>query len=380
MAQATRTLNPLHFEDLEPHRFEDLIRQLTYDFRDWSALEATGKSGADDGFDVRGRELVRVGDLDADGGQPDATERIWLIQCKREKSIPPLKLANYAKGLLAEQSEKIYGLILAAPSEFSKKARDAFISVIREFHVQEFQLWGRAELEDRLFQPKNDHLLFAYFQISLQVQRRSVRTVLRSRLVTKRKCISVLGGDEFAAQTVLLRNCNDRHYPYMTEVSDFDKHPPWQLFEFTGHYHDGLKFRYRKRFAYLADDHIHFDFAGVLDDARPLDDPWGKTTNNEQSQRAKVNAFWLTIPEANRSVLEVTTLVSYDRIMAVDEDGDEWFDGPHIYVDYATGLDPFAQSHYAILQTCGNPSLEVSVELQHRVEFFPREIRDVSKP
>ncbi len=39
----TRTLNPLHFEDLEPHRFEDMVRQLAYDFRPWRSIEATGR-------------------------------------------------------------------------------------------------------------------------------------------------------------------------------------------------------------------------------------------------------------------------------------------------------------------------------------------------
>jgi hypothetical protein len=28
----TKTLGPLHFEDLDPHRFEDLIRELISDF------------------------------------------------------------------------------------------------------------------------------------------------------------------------------------------------------------------------------------------------------------------------------------------------------------------------------------------------------------
>ena len=58
----SRTLGPLHLEDLEPHRFEDLVRQLIYDFRDWRALEATGRSGSDDGFDARGFEIVSRGD------------------------------------------------------------------------------------------------------------------------------------------------------------------------------------------------------------------------------------------------------------------------------------------------------------------------------
>lgn len=52
-ARTTRTLNPLHFEDLEPHRFEDLVRQLIYDFRHWQSIEATGRLGADEGVDSR---------------------------------------------------------------------------------------------------------------------------------------------------------------------------------------------------------------------------------------------------------------------------------------------------------------------------------------
>ena len=53
----TRTLGPIHFEDLDPHRFEDLIRQLTYDFRQWQSIESTGRGGADDGFDIRAYEI-----------------------------------------------------------------------------------------------------------------------------------------------------------------------------------------------------------------------------------------------------------------------------------------------------------------------------------
>lgn len=62
MAQATKTMNPLHFEDLEPHRFEDLVRQLIYDFRPWRKLEPTGRTGGDEGFDVRGYEIVTSND------------------------------------------------------------------------------------------------------------------------------------------------------------------------------------------------------------------------------------------------------------------------------------------------------------------------------
>lgn len=35
MTLITRTMNPLPFQDLEPKRFEDLVRQLAYDFKPW---------------------------------------------------------------------------------------------------------------------------------------------------------------------------------------------------------------------------------------------------------------------------------------------------------------------------------------------------------
>ena len=65
MAQTTRTLNPLPFNDLEPHRFEDLVRQLVYDFRPWKKLEALGRSGDDEGIDTGADRYVRIKDLPA---------------------------------------------------------------------------------------------------------------------------------------------------------------------------------------------------------------------------------------------------------------------------------------------------------------------------
>ena len=56
----TRTYGPIHFEDLDPHRFEDLIRELIYDYKDWQSIESTGRSGNDSGFDVRAYEKVAV--------------------------------------------------------------------------------------------------------------------------------------------------------------------------------------------------------------------------------------------------------------------------------------------------------------------------------
>src|SRR5262245_44983222 len=115
MTEATRTLNPLHLEDLEPHRFEDLVRQLLYDFRHWRRLEATGRSGGDDGFDARAWEIVAPESDDpapTNGGEDDddaatrpapADDRQWLIQCKRERRIGPTQIEKYVDHIPAEE-------------------------------------------------------------------------------------------------------------------------------------------------------------------------------------------------------------------------------------------------------------------------------------
>ena len=71
MVLATHTIGPLHLEDLEPHRFEDLVRQLSHDFRPWRQLEATGRAGSDESFDVRGWEIVTSVDDIRDAEEAD---------------------------------------------------------------------------------------------------------------------------------------------------------------------------------------------------------------------------------------------------------------------------------------------------------------------
>jgi hypothetical protein len=128
MISTTRTIGPLHFEDLEPHRFEDLVRALLYDFRPWLKLEATGRSGSDDGFDARGWEAGDTGRSidepdDEQDREPDflRDSRLWLIQCKREKAISPKKLVAYLDGISTEQQTELNGLIFAAACDFSRK-------------------------------------------------------------------------------------------------------------------------------------------------------------------------------------------------------------------------------------------------------------------
>ncbi len=375
MTKATKTINPLHFEDLEPHRFEDCVRQLIYDFRDWTSLEATGRSGGDDGFDARGTETIAVdseNESQVDGQQ--ILERCWLIQCKREKAITPKKIERYMDECLKD-NKNIYGVIFVAPCDLSKKTRDKFFEKIRKYNVKECQIWGKGELEDQLFQPKNDHLLFAYFQISLMVQRRTNKTKIRSSLTIKRKAIKDLGAVNSPGYTpVLIRDSETNSYPYMDLVSNFKERPLWRVYEFSGHYHSGLKFRIGRYFAYLADDDKGYDFAHLWNDAWQDEDIWNKQ-DRDYELRSKIFEFWNKIPENSKGWLEVEAIIPYEKIVAIDEAGDEYVGRPHVYVPFCGERGPF-EGQCVILTTNGHPPREIIPDEKNRMEFFPKKFRN----
>ncbi len=200
----TKTTNPLHFEDLEPHRFEDLIRQLVQDLRSWDKLEPTGRLGADEGYDARGVEVV--------SGTSGHEGRLWQIQCKREKSITPKRIAAYLEEMIPSGATVPHGVMLAAPCDFSKKARDVFTDELRRRGVREFYLWGKADIEDLLYRPNNDHLLYAYFGISLQGERPSFVFVIGAPL-----------GDNNSPEWVMMLNHYGPNSAYNCKIRFYDK-------------------------------------------------------------------------------------------------------------------------------------------------------------
>lgn len=348
MAIVTRTLGPLHFEDLEPKRFEDLARQLIYDYKPWRRLEATGRAGADHGFDARGYEIVGteepVAPADAEeageAALPGADDRLWLVQCKRERSIGPTKLVNYLDDIALAEGEKLHGLIFTAACDFSKTARDKFAAKCSALGLEEWHLWGKAELEDRLFRPENDNLLFAYFGVSLTIRRRSQRADLRARLAMKRKANRLLG--KRVMEHMLLRTPDAKEYPHSGDVPNFKNEPTWFVRPYDGMGHDGLRFVVRRHFAYLSDDGKEWDAAMRVNDSIGHDDPWRKDEQQEWELRGRAHTAWDEFPQANRAWLEVHGVLAFDSILDIDEIGDEHVSTPHVYAPFAGKHGPFA--------------------------------------
>jgi len=382
----TLTAGPLHFEDLEPHRFEDLVRRLAYDFRPWSQLEATGRAGSDDGFDARGFEVISDGieaKDDDDKGPEDevVSERVWLIQCKREKTITPKKLAQYVDDIPPDEAKALYGVVFAAACDFSKAARDTFRAKTQEMGLSEAHLWGKGELEDMLYQPKNDDILFTFFGISKRIRQRSVSAEVRRRLVVKRKAKRLL--ENTSGREVLMRDGGDDRYPYADENERVkERSRRWCVYRFDGCHHDGLHLLKTRCFAFVDDDGVAWDYAEAMNDSSPHNNPW-RTEKDERElherddERAKAMAIWDALPEKNRGWFEVWWVLPYEHVIDIDEDGDEWFKGPHIYVtEFDPVRGPFRDYNPERLVTVGQwSSRHAEANPKTRVKKFTRTIK-----
>jgi hypothetical protein len=340
----TKTLGPIHFEDLDPHRFEDLVRELAYDFKDWQSIEATGRGGSDDGFDIRGFE--RPGNVGIENDEGDSSEeeihpmegRLWMFQCKREKEIGPAKVASIISETINSKNPP-HGYVLAAPANFSKSSYDRFREELRKRGVMEFYLWSRAALEDMLHLPKNDHILFTFFGISLVSRRRSRATEIRAVVSKKNKLLKILGENP-GHQQVLLRDTQDLHYPYKAKYKDFKERPRWREFPVVEMDPLGLILQIAKYYAYRDPIKKEWDFTKAVNLVhRQVDDEDGR---KDHELRENVEGYWELFPQSNQAKYVFNSLLRFDSIAVIDNEGDSLYKFPHIYADFEGDRGPFA--------------------------------------
>jgi len=345
----SRTINPLHFEDFEPHRFEDLVRQLAYDYRQWQRLEATGRLGKDDGIDIRGIETVflinPIDVTDEPGDQLPIDERVWVIQCKRYKQIGPKLVRQIVAEATQDAIEPPYGLIVAAACDVSKQAMDAFRDEARKRGVQEFDLWTKARLEDLLFQPKNDSILFAYFGISLTMRTRSRLTRVRNYLSIKKKLYKALEykHDHRETKTVLIRDIENDNYPFKEQVPDFDrlKTPPWHLVQVYQINITQLLIVRAKYIGWLSSDST-WDAAvsgpnilmNMLESVMPYD------TRNDINWQLQ-QELQTQVPENERITVEEMWLLPLANVIEVDPEGDILYQTSHLYCQFDGVTGPY---------------------------------------
>jgi Restriction endonuclease len=392
-----RILSPLHFEDMEPHRFEDLVRNLLYDFRDWQSIEATGRGGGDDGFDVRAWEKAEfITNQDENPGNDntdnDNTEGIhpmegnlWMIQCKREKQLGPGRVEEIINENVFS-AQPPYGYILVAPTNFSKKSYDAFRSELRARGVMEFYLWGKAELEDMLFLPKNDRILFAFMGISLVSKRRSISSEVKFSINNKNKLLRILNSGENSQnfhQSILLRDIYDEHYPIEKGYEDFAVRPRWRECIAWGFDPRGLLVHVHEYFGYINSKKNTVDFVEAVDLLNREADAQNDDHEERQQQfelRKKIEDYWEHLPIQNQIRLSVDALIPYNNMLIIDDKGDMYSNFPHIFIDCSISGDLLENCRVLYFRSAGkNREREYLGRELKRVQVFPAQFPEVVK-
>ncbi len=370
----SRTYNPIHFEDLDPKRFEDLIRGLAYDFRDWREIEATGRKGNDKGFDIRAWEKP-VDDDEEDIQQ----EKKWLIQCKREQKIGPKKAKQYAEDILKENSD-LYGVLFVASADLSIDARDAIRKTFAEGGVTEVSIWSRSEIEDQLYQPKNDHLLFAYFGFSIVKRKQSMKTKVRAKLAAKRKVTRILGEvNEFHYRDVLVINSEYSDYPMLPKNYAKLSVPERPFIQgcFLRHYYGGIIVYTGEFYAYVDKEKQEYDIEERhnLYHNGPSDSEL-KPNKTVLKNHYNVALFQDSIDANKQYHYYECYVVPYENIIDIDEAGDEYNDDPHIIVSPNDQGQTIRKPrvHY-FYQRVGWANGSIYLPFDHkykRISFFPK--------
>ncbi|MDB5200483.1 MAG: hypothetical protein JWO92_2446 [Chitinophagaceae bacterium] len=380
----TRTYGPMHFEDLEPHRFEDLVRELIYDYKDWQSIEATGRSGNDDGFDIRAYEKISAYQTERDDDQVDEVidihpmnGNLWMIQCKRELEIGPQKIKNIISDCINSDAPP-YGYILVASANFSKKSFDVFREELKKRGVMEFYLWGKASLEDMLHMPKYDRVLFTFFGISLLTKKRNRSTEIKSLVIIKNRLFKILGEEANPFTKVLIRDINDTSYPYEEDYNDFKDKPRWKIFSFKNYNVYGVWFELHEYYAYYDALRNEYDYTTSIELENLFeDDDSDEVRKTKMDKNSLVREFWEALPRAKQTKVSIWGLVKYEDILVVDEKGDVLNKLLHLYVDFKHSNGPFGRLIHVIEN--GYNTISVEKEDSKRIKVFPEIIPELKK-
>jgi hypothetical protein len=353
----------LPFEDLEPQRYEALVRQLIYGYREWASLEALGRPGSS----IRAVE-ARVLDIPNHGEAGGRTEeRAWTIRCVRAKRLGPAALGKIVESDLGHGESALKGYGLVAAIDLSRRARDAFRTKVVEFGMEDFFIWGRDELTDRLYQPENDRLLFAYFGFSLRTKRKATSSALLSSIALKRAASNVFRDELQNPEAVLIRDAE----PSFESVDSARgiQELPFNFWDFQQVAPTGLVFKVADFRAYVdADsgswDCIEWDAACGYPDrvfhqvgSRP---DW-------LSAKPRISEEWRALDPDLRGDVVVYGFVSFERMLAVDEVGDDYFGKPQLIVEYLGGSDLIEKTFERISWTVGGYRV---LEARDRVRKF----------
>ena len=315
MNTPTRTSNKLHFEDLEPHRFEDMGYELLYRLQKWNRIENWGRSGSDDGIDIYCE---------------DNNKQKWFCQCKRYKEITKEQVQSVVDKIVTK-NKNFQGstILLIIACNLSKTISEFFECYSSKKGFAETLVWTASTLEAMLWNDQKD-LLSKYFDLEIENNKKKERVLQANKIkqVVQKKLLRNIEWNhntrmqitkdpslQFRYSKADIRSINDIDDPYGDDAS-FCRIFPFQLTEV------GIEF--------LDCPWIVFRIA-INTNTRY----WRRLNEDEKLQE---NEFEVRADH--------TVLIPYYSIVDIMEEGDERSDYPIIICDFEFNNTPFLRHYY----------------------------------
>ena len=335
------------------------MRQLAYGFRRWRYLDATGRLGRDGGLDIRGVEMVTFGVERAAEKEVETEDEIapivteeheWRIQCKRHKEIGPKLMREIVEETVPDAKQAPYGIVVAAACDVSAETIAALREEALARGVMEAHPWTKAHLEDLLFRPENGHILFAYFGISLGIQRRSQLQRIRELITIKRKLLRAFGKSSVTDrifEDVLVRDISSEDYPHEDRVPGFASMEiaPWHRRVAEGFHPEGLEICRR-----VYDGWVKEDGSWDILEETGLLPGLGGSEVDKQSWEGRSHAreeHKEQVPEEEQATVRELQLLPYNHILEVDPNGDSLYPMPHIFCRFDGQDGPYVGQAFA---------------------------------
>ena len=352
MVKPTKTINRIHFTDLEDRRFEDLTMQIIYRLKDWVYLHPDGRSGNDKGVDIRGLE-----NLD------DEITKEWFIQCKRYKKVVASELKKAVDEAIHKNNKPPFVFLVVVGCDVSLKARQTFEKYSVSKGIKEPILWQAATLETMLYADHPD-LLFAFFGISTNKKQLSNEAKFKRNIAMKRKLLKVFK-DFKPGHEVIIHSIDDNSYPDVENVPP-GKISPWFKLEYNCFYPNGIEFINDIEYIILEKGVIFWNakwarFSPTKEGLKFI------SYKDESGKDDYTYDFDKVIDLTKYDIYKTYRIgkISFSSIVDVDENSDGIYLGPHIYCKFEHNFSPYIEMVNQLIDG-------VHLEMKNEIAFTDR--------
>ena len=318
MMKPTITIAKLHFDDLDPLRFEDLSVDMVYRLRRWNKINHYGRKGSDNGVDIYAEEELENG-----------AGRTWFIQCKRYTKVNRNELKNIIDEVIVKNSIIPDVLLLVISCDVTKTNTEFFTNYAIEKGIKNPQLWTASIIETKLYSEYHD-LLFVFFGVNLNANRNNRIATIKRNIKMKHRMKedfinNLLNPSESSKRPykklvfaeAIIHSVDDYTYPNVDEKSIGIS--GWFKVELYDFYYNGLEVIIGIE-KIIVNSEGYWDIVSIADEA--------------MLEKYQSNAVY------------VVGRIPFENIVEYDLSGDDFYNSPHIYCDYKNHGLPYEDIVY----------------------------------